>query len=100
MSDQVIELLTHERLAASPPEQRARLVEEFLLTIIDTLRPDPKTPIDGSIRLGELKIDSLQIVELKFELDQILGVEADIELIIDNPTIRELAANSVRSVGL
>lgn len=100
MNDQVIELLTHARLAASPPEQRARLVEEFLLTTIDTLRPDPETPIDGSIRLGELKIDSLQIVELKFELDQVLGVEADIELIIDNPTIRELAANSVRSVGL
>lgn len=100
MSDQVIELLTHARLAASPPEQRARLVEEFLLTTIDTLWPDRTTPLDASFRLGDLKIDSLQIVELKFELDQILGVEADIELIIDNPTIRELAANSVRSVGL
>lgn len=100
MSDQVIEQLTHARLAASPPEQRARLMEEFLLATIAVLRADPAAPIDASDRLGDLAIDSLQIVELKFELDQVLGVEADIELIIDNPTVRELAANSVRSVGL
>jgi acyl carrier protein len=100
MSDQVIEPLTHTRLVAAPPEQRARLVEEFLLATIGSLQADPVKSIEASVRLGDLAIDSLQIVELKFELDQILGVEADIELIIDNPTVRELAANSVRSVGL
>jgi len=100
MSDQVIEPLTHARLVATPPGQRARLVEEFLLATIGSLQANPVKSIDASVRLGDLAIDSLQIVELKFELDQVLGVEADIELIIDNPTVRELAANSVRSVGL
>lgn len=100
MSDQVIEPLTHARLVAAPPERRARLVEDFLLATIGSLQPGPANSIDASVRLGDLAIDSLQIVELKFELDQVLGVEADIELIIDNPTVRELAANSVRSVGL
>ncbi|WP_454759746.1 acyl carrier protein [Caulobacter segnis] len=100
MSDQVLEQLTHARLAAAPPEQRAHLVEAFLLATIAGPRPDQAKPADASARLGDLAIDSLQIVELKFELDQVLGVEADIELIIDNPTIRELAVNGVRSVGL
>jgi len=100
MGDQVIEPLTHARLVAAPPEQRARLVEDFLLATIGSLQADPVKSIEASVRLGDLAIDSLQIVELKFELDQVLGVEADIELIIDNPTVRELAANSVRSVGL
>ncbi|MET0338605.1 MAG: acyl carrier protein [Caulobacter sp.] len=100
MIEQQTALLTHERLVTAAPDQRARLVEEFLLDTVRVLRPASAAPIDGTVRLAEVGIDSLQVVELKFELDQVLGIEADIELIIDNPTIAELAANGVRGAGL
>jgi len=53
--------------------------------------------IDASAHLADLGVDSLQVVELKFNLDQLLGEESDVAIIIANPTIRELALHSVRS---
>jgi acyl carrier protein len=93
-------LLTQAQLVAAPADQRVRLVEAYLLALISALHPDATKMVDASRRLGDLSIDSLQVVELKFELDQLLGRELEIELIIDNPTVGELAASSVRAAGL
>jgi acyl carrier protein len=91
-------LLTHAELAAAPANDRVRLVEAFLLASIAALHPE--TSVDASRHLADLGIDSLQVVELKFGLDQVLGQELDVELIVSNPTIGELAANSLRAAGL
>ena len=93
-------LLSHAQLAAAPAGERARLVEAYLLASIRALRPDKAATVDASCRLADLGVDSLQIVELKFGLDQLLGQELDVELIISNPTIGELAQSSVRAAGL
>ena len=99
MSDQFPEPLTHAQLTETPADQRAGLVEAYLLASIRAMLPQAGT-VDASSRLADLAIDSLQIVELKFGLDQALGQEVDIELIIGNPSIGGLASESVRAAGL
>jgi acyl carrier protein len=93
-------LLTHAELAAAPANERVRLIEAFLLASISALKPGSTETIDASRQLADLGIDSLQVVELKFGLDQVLGQEVDVELIISNPTVGELAANSLHAAGL
>jgi acyl carrier protein len=100
MSDQNPVLLTHAELADAPADQRVRLVEAYLLASIKVLNPGATEAVDVTNQLADLAIDSLQVVELKFGLDQVLGRELDIALIISNPTIGELAATSVRDAGL
>lgn len=100
MSELDLAPLTKAQLAAAPAGERVRLVEAYLLESIRALRPYTEGTVNASCRLADLAIDSLQVVELKFGLDQVLGHEVDIELIITNPTIGELAAGSVRAAGL
>ena len=92
--------LTREQLLAAPSGERAQLVEAYLLASVRALRKDAGAQIEPTTQLSDLAIDSIQIVDLKFGIDQLLGQELDIELFITNPSIRELAANSVRAVGL
>jgi acyl carrier protein len=91
---------THAQLLTIPADERVRFVEAYLIETIGGLHPEGAQTIEASCRLADLAIDSLQVVELKFGLDQLLGRELDIELIISNPTIGELAAKSVRDAGL
>jgi acyl carrier protein len=100
MSEQDPALLTNTHLMSAPAGERARLVEAYLLASICALHPDVAQTVEASSHLADLAIDSLQIVELKFGLDQVLGQEVDVELIINNPTVGELAANGVRAAGL
>lgn len=93
-------LLTKAELAGAPADARVGLLEAYLLASIRALNPEGAGRVDASCRLADLAIDSLQVVELKFGLDQVLGQEVDIELIISNPTIGELAANGLRAAGL
>ncbi len=76
------------------------LLERYLLASIAPMRPPAGEPFHGGTRLADLGIDSLQVVELKFGLDQALGEESDVALIIANPTIHELAEQSLRASGL
>lgn len=100
MDEQDPALLTHARLCGADGEERVRLVEAYLLAAIRALKPQATGTVDASCRLADLAIDSLQVVELKFGLDQVLGQELDVELIISNPTVGELAARGVRAAGL
>lgn len=100
MTEQDPVLLTNAQLAAAPASERVRLVESYLLASIGALKPEAVETIDASHRLADLGIDSLQVVELKFGLDQVLGRELEVELIISNPTVGELAAQSLRAAGL
>ena len=100
MGEQDPALLTHAQLRGADSEERVRLLEAYLLASVRALKPDAPGAVDASSRLADLAIDSLQVVELKFGLDQVLGEELDVELIISNPTISELAARGVRAVGL
>ena len=100
MSDQDPALLTKAELAAAPAHERVRLLEAYLLASIRALNPEATETVEASRRLADLAIDSLQVIELKFGLDQVLGHEIDIELIVSNPTVAELAASSVRAAGL
>lgn len=93
-------LLTKAQLVAAPADERAHLVEAYLLASIAALPSETPVSVDASRQIADLGIDSLQVVELKFGLDQVLGEEVDIELIVCNPTVRELAVTSVRAAGL
>ena len=100
MNEQNPAQLTHAQLRDAGSQERVQLVEAYLLASISALKPEVADTIDASWRLADLAIDSIQIVELKFGLDQVLGEELDVELIISNPTVGELAAKAVRAVGL
>lgn len=93
-------LLTHAQLLDIPSVEREARVEAWLLASIQNLRQDTAAAFDAASSLADLSIDSIQVVELKFGLDQLIGKELDIEIIISNPTIRELAASSLRAGGL
>jgi acyl carrier protein len=93
-------LLTNVQLAGAPADARVGLVEAYLLASIRALNPGSTAQVDTASRLADLSIDSLQIIELKFGLDQLLGQEVDIELVITNPSIGTLAATSVQAAGL
>ena len=82
------------------PDSRVQFVEECIIGWIAAARSADAAPFDGSVRLSDLGVDSLQLVDIKFELDQMVGQELDIGLFIKNPTLRELAQESLRVCGL
>lgn len=100
MSNHDPALLTNAQLTAAPAEARVRLVEAYLLASIAAFHQNTAPATNASSRLSDIGIDSIQIVELKFGLDQLLGHELDIERIVTNPTVGELAAGCVRDAGL
>lgn len=87
-------------LLGTAPEARAQFVEARLVAWIAAARPPGAPGFDGSVRLSDLGVDSLQLVDIKFELDQLVGQELDVDLFIKNPTLRELAQDSLRVSGL
>lgn len=93
-------LVTHQDLLDIAPAERPQFVESYLLASIRALRPEGGVEFDATTRLADLGIDSLQLVELKFGLDQLIGVELDAEIVMSNPTVRELAEKSLRACGL
>lgn len=100
MGEQDPALLTHAQLRGADSAERVPLLEAYLLASIRALKPEAPDTVTASCHLADLAIDSLQVVELKFGLDQVLGEELDVELIISNPTIAELAAKGARAAGL
>lgn len=90
----------HQELLATAADSRARFVEARLVGWIAAARSPDAPPFDGSVRLSDLGVDSLQLVDIKFELDQLVGTELDIGLFIKNPTLRELTQESLRVSGL
>jgi hypothetical protein len=106
----------HQQLLAMEAGSRVAFVESRLLAWIaaarsaegepfdkSTARPFDKStarPFDGATHLSDLGIDSLQLVDIKFELDELVGRELDVSLFIRNPTIGELARECLRACGL
>ena len=98
----------HQELLAMGAGSRAEFVESRLLAWIGAARSAEGEPIDkstarlfdGATHLSDLGIDSLQLVDIKFELDELVGRELDVSLFIRNPTIRELAQECLRACGL
>ena len=89
---------THDDFRAAAPDERAQLVENLIASSLRALRPDQPAALDGSTHLADLAIDSIQLVELKFALDQLVGVDLDVSLFIANPTVHGLAT-SVAAAG-
>jgi acyl carrier protein len=100
--------LAHQELLAMDAGSRVEHVESRLVSWIGAARlADARSleeptipPLDSSARLSDLGIDSLQLVDIKFELDELVGKELDVGVFIRNPTIRELAQESLRVCGL
>jgi acyl carrier protein len=85
--------LTHDTFRAAGPADRVQLVETLIASSLQTLRPGQSASFDGTTHLADLAIDSIQLVELKFALDQLVGVDLDVNIFISNPTLNELAAS-------
>jgi aryl carrier-like protein len=90
--------VTHDDFLAAGPDERVRLVEDLIVTSLLALRPGQPAWFDGATHLADLAIDSIQLVELKFALDQLVGVELDVSVFIANPTVHELAQN-IAAIG-
>jgi hypothetical protein len=90
----------HQELVGMDPTARVQFVESRLIAWIGAARETVDEPFDGSSRLSDLGVDSLKMVDIKFELDQLVGMELDASLFICNPTVHELAKESLSSSGL
>lgn len=88
--------LTRQQLTDTPPADRLAKVEEYALALLASLREPGARPLDATSRLADAGVDSIQVVELKFSLDELLGYESDVERYISNPSIRQLAEHIVR----
>ena len=99
MSNENQALPTHEMFLAAGPAERVQLVEDQIVTSLRGLRPGEPAWFDSTTHLADLAIDSIQLVELKFALDQLVGVEIDVGVFIANPTVRELAEQSAAVGG-
>jgi hypothetical protein len=82
---------TRDTFRTASPDERVRLVEHLLETSLRALRPGQPAWFDGTTRLASLAIDSIQLVELKFALEELVGMELDVNVFIVNPTVHELA---------
>jgi hypothetical protein len=92
--------LTRSDLLESDPCDRVALVETYVLSLLASTRTSGSTPLEATTHMAEAGMDSLQVVELKFSLDELLGRESDVELFISNPTIGELSRAIVAAAGL
>lgn len=91
---------TREQLRQADPAGRALIVEKYAIDLLTSLRESGSVPIEPDSRLADAGVDSLQAVELKYSLDELLGNESDVDLFISNPTIRSLAEELVRRARL
>lgn len=83
--------VTHETFLAAGPTERVQLVESLIGDSLKALRPGQPASFDATTHLADLAIDSIQLVEMKFALDQLVGVDLDVSVFITNPTVHELA---------
>jgi acyl carrier protein len=84
---------TPETFRSAGPDERVQLVEQLIVASLRELRPGQPDWFDGTTHLADLAIDSIQLVEMKFALDQLVGLELDVNLFIANPTVHELASS-------
>jgi acyl carrier protein len=89
-----------DQLQLADPAARALIVENHAIELIKGLRQPDSIVVDPSSRLADLGIDSLDAVELKYSLDELLGSESDTDVFIRNPSIREMAEELVRQANL
>jgi acyl carrier protein len=85
---------TLDDFRAADAVRRASLAEQLIVTWVRGCRPGEAQTFDGGTRLSDLAIDSIQLVELKFALEQLVGAEIEVGVFIANPTVRELAEKS------
>jgi acyl carrier protein len=90
--------VTHDEFRAAPEAERVQIAESLITTWILGTRPGQPAWFDGNTRLADLAIDSIQLVEMKFALDQFAGMELDVNIIITNPTVHELAESIAATV--
>jgi acyl carrier protein len=83
-----------DQFRAADPDARAALAEDLIVSWVKGFRPGQPAWFDGTTHLADLAIDSIQLVELKFALEQLVGSEIDVGVFIANPTVRELAKTS------
>lgn len=83
--------VTHDDFRAAGAEERVQIAEQLITSWILGTRPGQPAWFDGNTHLADLAIDSIQLVELKFALDQLAGMEVDVSVFIANPTVSGLA---------
>lgn len=85
--------LTREKLLATPPDDRPRLVEAFLVEqIARVLRCSP-SKVDVHQPLNKLGIDSLMAVELKNRVEADLETPVPVAALLQGPSLTQLAAH-------
>jgi acyl-CoA synthetase (AMP-forming)/AMP-acid ligase II/cytochrome P450/acyl carrier protein len=89
------EHLTHAALLATPPNARTPLVVACLKGIIVRITSCDPLHLDSNQDLRSLGLDSMQLLELKLKIDELAGVELDVDSFLDTPTLAALAGRAV-----
>ncbi|HSN98467.1 MAG TPA: methyltransferase, partial [Candidatus Nanopelagicales bacterium] len=72
-------------------EDRQRLIEAFLLALLERVLSVPAARIDVHQRLNEIGLDSLMSLEIKNRIDTALDLRFPAADLLRGPTVRELA---------
>ena len=84
------EEITRADLVASAPNDRANLLEQYLLHELAAVLKVPPQKIRKDQPLTTLGIDSLMAIELKNTVESKLGVQLPIATLLKGPTIQDL----------
>ena len=78
-----------EKLAAK--NWNAEQLEDWLINRVAQLLEQPADDIDPDMPFNSLGLDSINVMDLIVELDDLLGVEIESTIVWDYPTIRLLS---------
>jgi acyl carrier protein len=76
--------------SAAPAERRALLIKHFVETLAKVISQDPSR-IDPAEPLKNLGLDSLMAIELKNAIESSLGVSVSIAVLVQDPSLEQLA---------
>ncbi|MGE3275886.1 MAG: AMP-binding protein [Vicinamibacterales bacterium] len=85
------EPVTAALIQSAPAADRAALVELFLRQLIAELLDTIPEAIDPERTGSELGLESMRIIEIKYRLDEVTGIEIDPMLLVEPRPLRGLA---------
>lgn len=80
-----------ERLLSTEGEERRRIIEEFLLGLLERVLGIPAARLDVHQRLNEVGLDSLMSLEIKNRIDHAFDLRFPAAELLRGPSILQLA---------
>jgi acyl carrier protein len=85
-------------LLAAPPDQRQRLLEDFVTEHVATVFGAEGESFDRSVPVNQLGLDSIMAIELLNRIEGELGIHFPMGSVLNGPSIEQLSRTLLQSV--